>query len=102
MSKSTKEIILKLSKKRQAKIKKRSNNLIALELTLRALRTKMNLTQEQLAEILGITQDGISRLENRKDMKISTLMNYVNSVGGNLRLVVDFPDSESILINNFD
>lgn len=43
-------------------------------------------------------QDGVSRLEKRSDLLLSTLRNYVEAVGGNLTLVAQFPDQEPIAI----
>jgi len=43
-------------------------------------------------------QDGISRLEKRSDLLLSTLRNYVEAVGGSLTLVAQFPDKEPIAI----
>ncbi len=87
-----------LSKKRQAKIKARANELIAQEMTMRELRNARKLTQKDVAKTLGINQDNVSRLESRSDVLLSTLEDYVNSLGGELRIVADFPDSEPITL----
>jgi hypothetical protein len=44
-----------------------------------------------MAEQLGIGQEGISRLEKRSDLMISTLRDYVEAMGGKLRFVAEFP-----------
>lgn len=76
---------------RQKKIEERTEELMAEEMSLRELRKAHHLAQEQLAEALGIGQDGISRLEKRSDLLISTLRSYIEAMGGNLSLIAEFP-----------
>ena len=45
-----------------------------------------------MARKLGISQDGVSRLEQRSDLLLSTLRKTVEAMGGNLSLVAKFPD----------
>ena len=61
-----------------------------------ALRKLAGVTQAGLSETLGQPQGNISRLENNSDMLLSTLNNYVNALGGKLRLTVELPDSPPI------
>jgi DNA-binding transcriptional regulator YiaG len=70
----------------------RAKVLIAEELTLRELRQALELTQAQVGAALGIGQEHVSRLEQRSDMLLSTLANAVKAMGGELSLVVQFPD----------
>lgn len=58
--------------------------------TLRGLRTQRRLTQQQVAERLGMTQPEISKLESRRDVRLSTLRAYVAALGGTLGLVARF------------
>lgn len=49
---------------------------------LKTFRLKNNLTQEQLAEKLGISLKYISRIENGNNgVKTQTLINYINILG---------------------
>ena len=57
-------------------------------------------SDEDLAETLGVGQDTISRLEKRSDMLLSTLRHYVESVGGRLALVATFPDQRAVIIDH--
>jgi transcriptional regulator with XRE-family HTH domain len=98
MGKSLDEIKSKLSKKRQAKIDARAAELIAEEMTMRDLRKALSLTQKTLGEKLGMSQDNVSRLESRTDVLLSTLQAYVHSLGGELRLMAEFPDRPSITL----
>jgi hypothetical protein len=86
------EVIGKLPAERRARIKARAKELIAEELGLQELRKSKHLTQEQVAERLGGKQVYVSRLEKRDDMKLSTLREYVKAIGGDLQLVVTFPE----------
>jgi DNA-binding XRE family transcriptional regulator len=63
MGSTLKEKLATLPKERQAKIEARAAEVIAEELTLQELRTELKLTQVQMAELLGVQQEGISRLE---------------------------------------
>lgn len=79
MARSLNEKMSSLSKERQNIIQKRANQLIAEEMTLRDLRLALEKTQEDLSAILYMKQDGISRLEKRSDMLISTLSKYISA-----------------------
>jgi transcriptional regulator with XRE-family HTH domain len=81
---------------RQKKIKVRTRELVAREMSLQELRHAVNKTQKTVARTLNMGQDGISRLEKRSDLLLSTLRNYVEAVGGSLTLVAQFPDKEPV------
>lgn len=87
-----------ISPARQEKIRVRTRELVAREMSLQELRHAVNKTQKTVARTLNIGQDGISRLEKRSDLLLSTLRNYVEAVGGSLTLVAQFPDREPIAI----
>ena len=84
----------------QAGIQARANALID-ELTLRALRQAHDLTQERMAELLGVKQENISRLERRTDLLLSTMSSYIEAMGGKLKLVAEFPERRPVVIKNF-
>ena len=77
---------------RRRKIEDRTAELIAEEMTLRELRKARQLTQVSVARELGISQDGVSRLEQRSDLLLSTLRRTVEAIGGRLSLIARFPD----------
>ena len=79
--KTLKDIMNGLTAERREKIEARAEELIAEEMTLRDLRKAQDLTQERMAELLGVGQDNISRLESRTDMLLSTLRSYVTQAG---------------------
>ncbi|MDE0333055.1 MAG: XRE family transcriptional regulator [Nitrospinae bacterium] len=90
--------IKKLSAARRKKVEARAAELIAEEMTLRDLRRARELTQARMAEELGITQDGVSRLEKRSDLLLSTLRKTVEAMGGRLSLVAEFPDRAPVVL----
>ena len=67
---------------RRKRVEARAAALIAEEMTLQELRHARKLTQVRLAKALGITQDGVSRLEKRSDLLLSTLRKSVEAMGG--------------------
>ena len=97
--KNLERIRKELTPARRKKIEGRAAELIAEEMSLRDLRQALKLTQERLAEALGIGQDGVSRLEKRSDLLISTLRGYVEAMGGSLSIVAEFPDRHPILLS---
>ncbi len=61
---------------------------------LRELREASSLTQVELAELLHVSQNRISRLE-RGDLErsqVDTLRKYVEAIGGRLRIEVELGD----------
>jgi hypothetical protein len=88
-----------LSPARRRKIAARGATLIAEERSLQELRHAHKLTQKRMAEVLGIGQDSVSRLEQRSDLLISTLRGYVEALGGRLSLVAEFPDKGPVVLS---
>ena len=88
-----------LSPARRKKIEARAAQLVAEEMTLQELRQARKLTQARMAKELGIGQDGISKLEKRSDLLLSTLRKAVEAMGGNLSLVAEFPDRPPIVLS---
>jgi len=88
-----------LSPARRKKVAARAVQLIAEEMTLQELRRARKLTQVRMAKELGIGQDGVSKLEKRADLMISTLRRTVEAMGGNLSLVAQFPDREPVVLS---
>lgn len=62
------------------------------------LRKAMNRTQVVLARTLNVGQDTVSRYEQRSDMLLSTLKDYVEAMGGELDLVARFPNRRPVRI----
>ena len=88
-----------LSPSRRKKVEARTVQLIAEEMTLQELRRARKLTQVRMAKQLGISQDGISKLEKRSDLLLSTLRKSVEAMGGSLSLVAEFPDRSPVVLS---
>ena len=62
------------------------------EMPFHRLRAAREFTQDHLAYILKKDQSGISQLERRTDMYLSTLADFVKALGGELEIRANFPD----------
>ena len=63
------------------------------ERRVRIEQRKEQLRQEMtLARTLNVKQAEISKIENRADMLMSTLRNFVQAMGGDLEVRAVFPD----------
>ncbi len=102
MGTKSSDIIKKLPAERQKKIQLRGDELVAEESTLRDLRKALKLTQIELSDRLHMKQESISRLENRSDILISTLTGYIQAIGGDLKLLAEFPDRPPVVIRGFE
>ncbi|MGB6001942.1 MAG: helix-turn-helix transcriptional regulator, partial [Thermoanaerobaculia bacterium] len=54
-----------------------------------ALRRELGLTQVELAGRLGMSQSDLSKLERRRDVRVSTLNAYTGGLGGRLRILFE-------------
>jgi DNA-binding XRE family transcriptional regulator len=68
---------------------------------LEELRKAREMTQTKMAEILGVAQSEISKVEHRADLYISTLAEYVRALGGELEVRAVFPDGD-VKITQFE
>jgi transcriptional regulator with XRE-family HTH domain len=89
------------SEEENVQIKKRAQELKEEYLTLQDLRKAHDLTQERVAELLHIKQENVSRLEKRSDLLLSTLRSYIKAMGGDLKLIVEFPDRPPVRLTGF-
>jgi DNA-binding XRE family transcriptional regulator len=92
-------IMKELSPARRKKIEARAAQLIAEEMTPQELRRARKLTQITVAKKLGVSQDGISKLETRSDLLLSTLRKTIEAMGGRLSLIAEFPDRDPVVLS---
>lgn len=97
--KSLDQKIKSLGASRRKRVEARAAQLVAEEMTLRELRRARKVTQVRIARALGIRQDGVSRLEKRSDLLLSTLRKAVRALGGDLQLVAAFPDRPPVVLS---
>ncbi len=87
------ELMAAMPAERRARINARAQAELK-QLRLNELRQARRLTQQQLAQTLGMSQAAVSQLEKRTDMYFSTLQNFVEAMGGQLELYAVFPDGK--------
>jgi len=100
MAKKFKELRAKMPRERQKAASRRAEQMLS-EMPLYELRQALELSQETLASTLKMKQPGISKLEKRVDIFVSTLRNYIRAMGGELDIIARFPDGD-VRINQFD
>lgn len=93
MSKNINEIFETLSVERRQNIEKRAEILKAEYLDFQDVRQA---TQNEIAAILNINQDGEFLIEEKVNLLTAILQSYVKSMGGELKFVVEFPDRPSV------
>jgi predicted XRE-type DNA-binding protein len=96
---SAREVMAALPKERRRAVEARGAELLAKverRMTLAELRKGRKISQAAVAEALGIGQMQISRLEQRKDPRLSTMQRTVAAMGGKLTMLVTFPDQEPV------
>ncbi|OYX16893.1 MAG: transcriptional regulator [Sphingomonadales bacterium 32-67-7] len=78
----------------------RKTKLMAEMVSLEQLREGLGISQEELASVMKVQQPAISKLVRRPDMKVSTLRDLIEAMGGQLHITATFPD-HSVEIGNF-
>jgi len=99
--KTLKDKLQALPASRRRKIARRTELLIAEEMTMRELRKARNITQVAMAKTLGVKQEQISRIEKRTDLHLSTLKRSIEAMGGELILTAKFPDGAPVRLTGF-
>jgi DNA-binding transcriptional regulator YiaG len=102
MAKSLNQIMGKLPAARRKKVEQRGAELIQEEMTLMQLRKDLNLTQEQMANLLEKKQAEVSKFEKRGDMLVSTLRSYIRALGGELELIARLPGRDPIKLGELE
>ncbi len=85
------ELMARLPKDRQERIKARAAELHREVEGLKALRKLAERSQEQIAQSLGIKQPSVVKIERQTDLYLSTLRRFVEAAGGKLELRVELP-----------
>lgn len=92
--KTIEQLIAERSPESQARIRAMTEELL-FETGLAMLREELNLSQQNLANALGISQPAVTQIEQRgNDIKLATLKRYVEAMGGKLSLFVEMPTGD--------
>lgn len=94
------QLIEAMPSARRQSIEKRFQESLA-SMPLEALRKARQMTQLQLGEVLGVHQSEVSKIEHRTDIRVRTLVEYVEALGGHLEIRAVFPDRQ-IRISQFE
>ncbi|WP_414148485.1 helix-turn-helix domain-containing protein [Erwinia sp. BNK-24-b] len=66
---------------------------LRLNIHLAELRERVQKTQTEMAQALGVKQPTVAGMEKPgRDIKLSTLKRYIEAAGGKLQLRIDLPD----------
>lgn len=93
MARNFRELRAKMTSESRARAEEKAKQ-YAAEMPLDELREARRMTQEHLANILGVKQASISKMERRADMYVSTLQTFVQAMGGSLQINAVFPDGK--------
>lgn len=101
MAKPLKQLIDRLPSRVDAEANVKAAQLLTA-MNLAKLRKAKNITQNEIADLLDMSQPSIAQVEKRTDAYISTLQNYLHALGGELEITANFPDGTKVQINQFD
>lgn len=90
MARNFRGLEAKMPPEARARAKAQAKGMMA-DMLLSEIRKAVGLTQEELAESLGIKQPTLSRLESQSDMQISTLRRLIHALGGELEIIARLP-----------
>jgi DNA-binding XRE family transcriptional regulator len=60
---------------------------------LTEMRKKAGMTQAEVAEAMGVSQQRVSAIESGSIAELATLADYIRALGGELKVIADFGDS---------
>jgi DNA-binding XRE family transcriptional regulator len=60
---------------------------------LTEMRKKAGMTQAEVAEAMGVSQQRVSAIESGSVAELATLADYIRALGGELKVIADFGDS---------
>ena len=102
MAKPFKNLVEKMSPVAQERAKAKTREML-LEMNLQELRQHCtDLTQEDVAELLDVTQAYVSKFEHRGNVLVANLFAYVEALGGELEIRARFPGKQDVRVTQFD
>lgn len=100
MAKSFRKLTENFSDARKARIAEQAKALLVEYEVLSELRKDKELTQQEVANILNVRQNTVSKMENQHDILVRTLARYVDALGGQLEITARF-DDEVVTLHQF-
>ncbi|MDE0343441.1 MAG: helix-turn-helix transcriptional regulator [Deltaproteobacteria bacterium] len=82
MGLNVEDVIAGLDPAKHRKVEELAAEFISEEMTLCDRRKARHLTQVSVARELGVSQDAVSRIEQRSDLLLSTLRRTIEAMGG--------------------
>ncbi|MGN9837818.1 helix-turn-helix domain-containing protein [Nonomuraea sp. H19] len=61
--------------------------------SLAEMRRKAGMTQAEVAEVMGVSQQRVSAIESGTVAELTTLGEYIRALGGQLKVIADFGDT---------
>ena len=100
MTTNFKDFYKEIPEQRKVKIEERVEHELKL-LQLSEVRNLVEMTQKDLAEKIHVSQAAISKMENQKDLNVSTLRKIIEAVGGKLDVTVRLPNKPPYRLETF-
>ena len=92
MSKALEQLIAEQTPEVVAKAQTLAQEML-LNIHLAELRERVQKTQNEMAQELGLKQPTVAVMEKQgRDIKLSTLKRYVEATGSKLRIDIELPD----------
>ena len=104
MTTTLSDVMAEFSEEDRKDIRKRSRAQIKAVEGARKLdevRRAVKMSQGAIASAMGIGQNAVSQLEKRRDVQLSTLSRYVESMGFHLELAIVSRSGERVSLKNF-
>jgi DNA-binding transcriptional regulator YiaG len=77
-------------------------NVVMAQLDLARARQTTGMTQEDVAAVMRTTQENISRIERQRDVRVSTLIEFVRAQGGDIEITAVFGGTRISLLRPVD
>jgi transcriptional regulator with XRE-family HTH domain len=102
MAKPFKTLTDKMSPERKERAEARAGRML-LEMDLQELRQRCTeLRQEDVANLLQVTQAYVSKFERGEDALLSSLYAHIKALGGELELRARFPGREEVRVTQYE
>lgn len=95
MARPISELFDELTTDERAIVKAKAADILTA-IHLAELRKKRGFTQAQVATAMHIKQPTVAQMEKRADVQLSTLRQYLQTLGGDLEICAKFPDGSRV------